>query len=384
MKTVLVTGARAPVALHWSRLLHAAGQRVILADSHRFPMSWPTRFKTAYLRLPPPRGNLVAYARTVEDTVSRYGCDLVVPTCEEVFFLAAARDLHGAAIPLFAPSFDLLRQVHNKYAFSRMARGFGADPPPTTLLENPAALDAFKACSEAFVFKPVWSRFAERVLIRPGADALFRVVPSTTDPWVAQKFLPGEELCGWAMARQGRILALQAYRPLYRAGKGASLAFEPVSNPAIEKFVSGFVASVGWTGQISFDFRHDAEGRLSVIECNPRATSGLHYFGTSDGLADVLFDGVPISASLSGPMALPLAMLCYGLPQALRHGFPRRWLRDFHAFGDISRWPGDRNLLPAQLLALAEITVTALTQRTGLKAAATADIEWNGEPLGLA
>jgi nucleoside-diphosphate-sugar epimerase len=134
MKTVLVTGARAPVALHWSRLLHAAGHRVILADSHRFPMSRPTRFKAAYLRLPPPRGNITAYARAVEETVGRYCCDLVVPTCEEVFFLAAARDLHGARIPLFAPSFDLLARVHDKYSFSRMARGFGADPPPNTVL----------------------------------------------------------------------------------------------------------------------------------------------------------------------------------------------------------------------------------------------------------
>ncbi|MDQ6436273.1 hypothetical protein RB623_19620 [Mesorhizobium sp. LHD-90] len=381
MTTVLITGARAPVALHWSRVLHEAGHKVVLADSNRFPMSRSNRFKAAYLRLPPPRGNVAAYAKAVEAAVRKFGCNLVVPTCEEVFFLAAARDLHGAAIPLFAPPFGLLKQVHNKFAFSRMAQGLGADPPPTALLSRPSDLDAWEACSGDFVFKPVWSRFAERVLIRPDWTALQRIVPSPDDPWVAQEYLPGEELCAWALAHAGRLLALQAYRPLYRAGRGAALAFEPVAVSAIENFVSAFTASTQWTGQISFDFRRDADGRLSVIECNPRATSGLHFFGAADGLADALLSGRPAQASGTGQMTLPLAMFFYGLPDALRNGASRRWWRDFRAMADISRWPKDRYLLPAQFLALAEIGAIAATRGIGLKAAATADIEWNGEAL---
>jgi hypothetical protein len=382
MKSVLVTGARAPVALHWARVLCAAGHRVILADTHRFPMSRATRFKAVYVRLPQPRGNVAAYTRAVAKAVTDYACDLVVPTCEEVFFLAAARDLHGAAIPLFAPPFPMLEKVHNKYSFAIAAHGFGADPPATSLLASREDLHAIARESRDLVFKPVWSRFAERVLIRPAPDLLATTAPSQSDPWVAQAFLPGEELCSWTMAREGRLLASQAYRPLYRAGQGASLAFEPIRNEAIASFVAGFVASAHWTGQISFDFRHDANGRLSAIECNPRATSGLHYFGPADRLDEALFAGSAAAATLNGPMTLPLAMLVYGLPFAFGSHAVGRWLKDFRAMGDISRWPGDRSLLPAQFLALAEIALAALSRGASLKAAATADIEWNGEPLG--
>ncbi|MFS8047680.1 hypothetical protein [Rhizobium sp. BR 314] len=382
MKTVLITGARAPVALHWARLLHMAGNRVILADSHRFAMARATRFKAAYVRLPEPRNALQTYAKAVERVVKDYDCDLVLPTCEEIFFLAAARDEIGAVIPLVAPPLQLLARVHDKYSFAMIAAGFGADPPKTTLLRNSSDLDACRSASKDLVFKPVWSRFAERVLIRPRSAELDRILPSRTDPWVAQTFLPGEELCCWALARDGEIQALQAYRPLYRAGKGASLAFEPVSNPHIRRFVAGFVGANGWTGQISFDFRHDAQGRLSVIECNPRATSGLHYFGAADGLAEALVAGHSANASLTGAMTLPLAMLCYGLPAAIRDRALRRWFGDFRSMGDIAAWPGDRSMLRAQLQALAEIVCVAALRRTGLKAAATADIEWNGEPLG--
>ncbi len=381
MKTVLVTGARAPVALHWARLLHDAGHRVILADSHRFPMSRGTRCKHAYVRLPPPRGNVAAYARAVEAVVTTHGCDLVIPTCEEIFFLAAARDFHGAAIPLFAPPLVTLAQVHNKREFALVARGFGADPPSTRLLETPEDLAPLARDCGDLVFKPVWSRFAERVLIRPIREQLASITPSQADPWVAQTYLPGEELCCWAMASEGRLLALQAYRPLYRAGQGASLAFEPVDNETIRAFVDRFVTSLGWTGQISFDFRHDAAGNLSVIECNPRATSGLHYFGNGDRLDLALFDGRASMPTTTGAMTLPLAMLVYGLPFAGRQRAFGKWWRDFRTMSDLSRGSSDRSMLSAQFLALAEIAAVALRLRIGLKAAATADIEWNGESL---
>ena len=43
-QTFLVTGARAPVALHMARLLGSAGHRVILTDTMRRPLGAATRF----------------------------------------------------------------------------------------------------------------------------------------------------------------------------------------------------------------------------------------------------------------------------------------------------------------------------------------------------
>ena len=48
MSAVLITGARAPVALHLARELHVAGRRVLLADTLRFPMSRATRTAASY------------------------------------------------------------------------------------------------------------------------------------------------------------------------------------------------------------------------------------------------------------------------------------------------------------------------------------------------
>ena len=164
-------------------------------------------------------------------------------------------------------------------------------------------------------------------------------------------------------------------------GKITGLAFAPVADPVARKFVDGLVARLNWTGQISFDFRRDAQGELHVIECNPRTTSGVHYFGPADGLDKAILEGRDARASSTAPMTLPLAMLAYGLPDAIRNRGFAQWRRDFAGMQDISVWPGDRGLLLSQLRALGEIAVRALRNGTGLLEASVRDIEWDGEPL---
>lgn len=386
MVKVLITGARAPVALHLAREFVAAGHRVVLADTMRFPFSRATRAKDAYRRLPSPRLGLDAFYGALAALVTSAAPDLVVPICEEVFYLAAARDLRGLPIPLFAPPFDLLARVHNKADFALIAAGHGADPPPTRRLQTQGDVACLAPLAGGLVFKPAWSRFGSRVLIRPGPEGLGRVRPSAASPWVAQDYLPGEELCAYAVAHRGRLVAFQAYKPAYRAGQGAGVAFDAVREPVARAFALSLIEQLGWHGQISFDFRRDAAGRLRVIECNPRATSGLHFFAPGDGLGAAILSGTPAEPSVSGGMTLPLAMLCYGLPNALRQLGARRglaqWARDARRLKNLSSAPGDRSMLLPQLAALAEIAGRALWQRIGLIEAAVRDIEWDGEPLG--
>ncbi|MBK8085309.1 MAG: hypothetical protein IPK28_16645 [Devosia sp.] len=383
MARVLITGARAPVALHLARLFHAAGHAVLLADSQRYPIAAATRMKQAYRRLPSPRGNVAAYAAAVSELIAEEGIDLVVPTCEEVFFLAAARDLGGEAIPLFAPDFGTLAAAHHKGQFAADGADLGGGPPPTQVVTSAAELRAL-GYERDRVLKPAWSRFASRVLVRPTPDATAAVVPLPTDPWVVQTYLPGEEICGYGVAVGGRLLAFSAYRPRYRAGAGAGIAFAPADDSAALQFATAYAHRTGWTGQLSFDYRRDAQGTLHAIECNPRAVSGVHFFGPGDGLAEAMLEGRPAMPTETRTLAAPLAMLVYGLGEALRRRGVRDWWRDFRGMADLFAFPGDRGFVLPQLLALAEIASVAVRSGKSLQQAATDDIEWNGEPLGQA
>jgi len=380
MATVLVTGARAPVALHLARLFDAAGHAVVLADSTRHPVAAATRMKRAYRRLPAPRRNLAAYAEAVADLVAAEGVDLVVPTCEEVFFLAAARDLRGHAIPLFAPDFATLAAAHHKGRFAAEAADMAGGPPETETVTSAAALRALGYQRER-VLKPAWSRFASRVLVRPTPEEAAAVVPLPSDPWVVQRYLPGEEICGYGVAVGGLLLAFSAYRPRYRAGTGAGIAFEPVADSAAQRFAAEYAGRTGWTGQVSFDYRRDAEGVLHAIECNPRAVSGVHFFRPEDGLVAAMLAGRPAVPTERRTLAAPLAMLSYGAAEALRRRAVRAWWRELRGMADLFAFPGDRGFVVPQVLALAEIAGIALRSGKSLQQAATDDIEWNGEPL---
>ncbi|CAN7765422.1 hypothetical protein [Mesorhizobium sp. LjNodule214] len=377
--TILVTGARAPVALHLARLLHGAGRRVILADTPAHPIAAASTACARYRCLPPPRFEPAAYAEAVEALVRAEGVELVIPTCEEVFYLALTWRERAIPARLFAPGIDRLAQVHDKHAFIRLAESLGLAVPETTLLQSTADLEAVRGRSRELVFKPVWSRFASQVLLCPSPGALAAVGPSPSAPWVAQRFVPGDEISTYAVARDGALKAFSLYRSLYRAGKGAGIYFEPVEDQAARHLVERIVSATGWSGQISFDLMREADGRVLPLECNPRAVSGLHFFCDPTRFADaVLGDGAEVKPDVAAPQTVRLAMWIYGLPAALRSGGLLGFRQAMREADDLLDWPDDPAPKKAQWRALAEIAGTAWRERISLQAASTRDMEWNG------
>ncbi|MEO5759591.1 MAG: hypothetical protein ABIQ51_22375 [Mesorhizobium sp.] len=376
--SVLVTGARAPVALHLARLLHGAGCRMILADTPAHPIAASSVACASYHRLPPPRFAPEAYAQSIEELVRGQGVDLVIPTCEEIFYLGRIWRDRAMSARLFAPEMDFLARVHDKHAFIQLAQSLDLAVPETTLLQSDVDLERVRSRAGDLVFKPVWSRFASHVLLRPSSAALDTISPTTTVPWVAQRFVAGDEISAHAMARDGKLKALALYRSRYRAGKGAGIWFELVEDLAARRFVETFVAGTGWTGQISFDLMREADGTVLPLECNPRAVSGLHFFRDPQAFAAALFEGGDVKPDVTRPQTVRLAMWVFGLPAALRSGGIGRFRQALHDADELLDWPDDPAPKQAQWRALAEIAGTAMRQRISLQAASTRDIEWNG------
>ncbi|NEX47531.1 hypothetical protein G3572_15065 [Rhodobacter sp. ETT8] len=366
----MVTGARAPVALHWAWALRAAGRRVHLADSLRWPIG--RGFADGYLRHAPPAFDLDGFRRDLLALCARHGIGLILPTCEEVFWLAQiAPDLAAAGVRVFAPPMSLLAQAHDKGAFIALCAQVWPHVPQTRRLMCADDLADLPDPS-GLVLKPAFSRFATRTLVRPSPAQVARLRPSARDPWVAQEFLAGREVCAYAIAVAGKVTALAVYHPLYRAGQGAGIYFQPVDPAPALGFVRAFAAATGWTGQLSFDLIETAAG-VAPIECNPRATSGLHLMRDAEALAAALAGSGPVLVPGSArPQAVRLALWLYGAWR--RAGFRADLARAEEALA----WEGARVGLGAQLRAVAEIGAIALRRGQGLQAASTADIEWNG------
>ncbi|MCZ7861416.1 ATP-grasp domain-containing protein [Agrobacterium salinitolerans] len=378
MTTYLVLGARAPAALEICRGLSSGGNRVIAADSMATPVARWSRHVSKFHRIPAATDRQ-AYAEALARIVDEDGISMIIPTCEEVFHLAMVRDRLPPSCGVFADDIAKLRLLHDKYTFTKAATGCGIGIPRTLLLRSWRRLaDSWERelTDVDLVYKRCFSRFAEGTLVRPKIDQVNRLRPSPTEPWIAQEFIPGEELCSYAVAVEGRMTALAIYRPLHRAGKGAGICFEPVVSPEIEEFVSRFVEKHGFTGQISFDYIVSPERGPFVIECNPRATSGVHLMPRDTDWGSVFSGTVrsPVRAGHEKAM-VGLAMATYGLSSS-RGAW--RSIRDFMASKDVVMRKGDPMPALGQVFATAETLLRAFRDGISPLASTTSDIEWNG------
>jgi len=377
---VLILGARAPACLEWARAFAEAGWAVTVADSLGQPLSRFSRAAERFVRLPEPRHNPDAWVDALAQVIHQQRIDLLLPTCEEVFYLAHGLERLRPLCQVFTSDFALLHRLHHKGDFAAMTQGWAVAAPPTHVLHDLGALQARASEHDALVFKPAYSRFASQTLVRPSPAQLAKVRPSAEAPWVAQRFVAGQEYCSFSVLVAGQLRAHASYRPRYRVGRGSGIYFDSCAPAPVRAFVEQFGNATGYTGQVGFDFIEDALGRFHVLECNPRATSGVHLFDDQRRqLVAALSDARPgvLQASLQ-PRMIALAMWLLAAPQrALQAGF---W-RDYRAARDVIVQGGDRGPLLAQVLSLAEIIGRAATRRCGLLAASTADIEWNGQPL---
>ncbi|MCA9079267.1 MAG: hypothetical protein KDA58_01860 [Planctomycetaceae bacterium] len=392
---ILVTGARAPVALDLARRCHRAGHRVIMLDSFReSPGLWSRCVAKSYVT-PQPAFAFNEFAAALGKIVDDEQIDWIIPTCEEVFFIAACQDQLNCRV--LTDRLDKLRQLHDKWTFSQHASNEFTRVPETVLIPPPAARVAsstplpWEGDETSWVFKPTYSRFASRTLIGPSRDVLQRMLSNTTDSWVAQRRVRGCEYCSYSVAINGELVAHVAYESLYRAGLGAGIYFQPRELPPIAQFVRTLVRQHNYTGQIGCDFIRDDAGQFWVLEANPRATSGLHLFDNGPELIHVMLQTGDSTAANSSPLPridlrpsmVEFAMPLWGLRDALRHGKLLRFLPDCLT----ARWamtsvtdPVPTLILP---VTLAYLIRTSLREGISQQAASTRDLEWNGEELGL-
>lgn len=347
---------------------------MILADHLRWPLAAASRLHDGYHRLPSFVYDPCDAAAALGQLLDREKIDLVIPTCEEVLHLAKFWRDHRLQAELFAPSLSALEQVHNKCAFNALCKDIGLAVPETRLLIGPDDLKATQADATDLVYKPVWSRFGGSVLIRPDPGDLKGVRPTPGAPWVAQTFVEGSEIAVFGVATQGRLTALAAYRAVIRAGQGAAIAFEPVDAGPVRPIVAALVQTLTWTGQISLDVIVRPDGQALPIECNPRATSGLHFFRDSTAVAAAYLGGPEVGPDVSTPHGVPLALWAYGL----RPGRLGAFNQARHRIESVFDWPGDPVGLWPQMRSLAEFAGIGVRHGIGLQRATTFDIEWDG------
>lgn len=354
-----------------------------MADSLHWPLSRYSRSVRGYFRVPRPTQDLTGFRCAIQQIVERHQIDRIIPTCEEIFFYDDSWSREGLALRSDLVSLDL---IHNKFAFAKHVERLQFElvgAPESRLVESRDDLLLFQRQPQEWVFKPVYSRFASQTLIAPTPDELRTISPTPKHPWVAQQLIRGTEYSTYCIAHQGKLVAFACYHSVFKAGKGSGIYFVPRPHQPVEEFTQTLVAQLGFTGQLGLDLIEDSQGRVWILEGNPRATSGVHLFRGDVGLAAaILNQECEIARPKSDrPVALYFAMPIWGLNSAYQRGLLSNFASDWwQATDPVFQWrdPGPTfGILPA----LAELMWISLRERRTLSQASTLDIEWNGEKL---
>lgn len=383
----MLTGGRAPVTLHLARLLSKAGHRVLVAESHSIHLCKRSKAVAKTFFVPAPRFEPEKFIQSIETIIMTEHVDHLVPMCEEVFTVGKYYDQLAKQCKVWTEPIHKLEKVHNKWLFLKEAKGLGTRTPETYLIcsqeELIEKIESFSV-DRNWILKPVYSRFASKVvLIRKGevpVDASIDITP--TFPWLLQEYLPGKQFCTYSVADHGKLLAHATYQTTFTAGIGSSISFQQTEQPELYRDITDWVSRHNWSGQIAFDWINTSSGEWVPLECNPRATSGIHLFTEADHLERVFSEkklNQVITPSPKTKQMLSLAMLTYGLANCRTVEQVWDWLKTITCFRDaVFRW---KDPIPFfyQLPVLFSMWQQSRNHHIPMTEVSTYDIEWNGE-----
>jgi len=375
---ILLTGGRAPATLELARAFYKAGHTIFMAESLRGHLSEPSNAITKNFLVPPPRQRTSAFIHALKTIIAENKIDLLIPTCEEVFYVATGRGQFPCKV--FVEPIKKLNLIHNKWAFILNAVESDLSIPETILVANQDDLLHAFAHWRGLVIKPNYSRFAARTLILPTLKQALATLTFGTH-WIAQPYIEGTQIYTYSIVHNGHITAHTAYRSYFTDRYGATIAFQHMDHPAVFNWVKTFVEANQFTGQIAFDFMETPDGQIFALECNPLSTGGIHLLASSPKFTESFLNPSQDCITPSGNISYMLssAMLMYGLPDSISNGKFIKWLSTFFFSNDVIFNVKDIKPFLLQFRnALAYLKLARQYHITALEAS-TFDIEWNGE-----
>lgn len=382
---VLVTSSRNPFALDIVRKLGTTGHRVVASDCYHGASGSHSKYLTGHVITASPRFATDRFLTDINDIIMRFDIELILPTFEEAFYLAArARDL-AAGVPLFTGSFENLARLHDKASFRSVAELAGVPVPETVVATDQAELRAAIERFPRYFARAAFSRGGIALLTNTGPLAGQIAVedcePTAEQPWLVQPFVDGPMVCSYSIVVDGRITGHCTYRAPEQWAHSTGISFLAVDSAETLAHAQRFVDTLdrSYTGQLSFDYV-DHGGKLLAIECNPRTTDGVMLMEEKD-LSEALF-GAPAEPLVVPPGVergiLP-AILADCFAEPIKH-LPTSVHDLFHVRGVDAGWHDAAPMLwaPASLVHGAGLS---RGEHKAVLAALSEDIVWNGDSI---
>jgi biotin carboxylase len=205
-------------------------------------------------------------AQVINQAVADHDIDMVMAAGH-----LATRSLVMVRSQIAAPCFPMPEAEHfemlnNKWAFTRHCQALGVTCPESWFFADAAALFRRLERGELappLVAKPLDLDGGHGVKILTASNWQKAVGEIDYAPIIAQRLIEGEDIGASAFCRDGRMENFI----VHRYGRGVYQAF---ADPAIRDAIDRVLQPLATSGVFNFDMRRDGDGKVYLLECNPR------------------------------------------------------------------------------------------------------------------
>ena len=270
----LVLGSNATLVLNTVLALGAAGIEADVISDWTAPRVRFSRYCRRYVRVPFESLHIAGDSLTMLTEYCRQNeIDVVIPAdLATTFELAKLSEQDLPRFPVASPS--TLESLHDKWRFQQLLRRHELPTPCTQLLRRGSDGRELELPFPVIV-KPAAGEggFGIQRCYNAADLARARVLPEQQQgDWIAQELIPGQDIDLSVLADHGRVVAYTIQQD------EASDKKRFLHDPEMLEVGCAIVHATQFHGLAHFDMRLDERnGKLYVIECNPRVWGSLMY-----------------------------------------------------------------------------------------------------------
>jgi len=285
---VLVSEGNSTSAREAITILGRSGHLIEVCDPSPYCLVRFSRFVDRFHRCPGLRDDPAGFLSFVERLLAARHFDVLLPTHEQGFLFARARQRLEGRVGLALPSFASYRTVHGKAGFSRLLDRLGLPQPATAIVKSERELrDAIRfpclvKTSVGTASRGIWlvrdDNDLEGVLQDLNTQGL-SANGAFADEVLVQDLIAGTTEKAQSVFCRGQLIGFHAYRQMAAGAGGGEAIKQSVSRPQVRAHLATIGQELAWHGALSVDYLLPDEGATPrLIDCNPRLVEPMSAY----------------------------------------------------------------------------------------------------------
>jgi hypothetical protein len=359
--------------------LGPTGCRLEVLDPDPLCISRFSRWVRKVHRCPSGARDPLGYLERLVAVAAERSIDVVLPSHEQAWLLAAARARLPRQLGLELADLSAFDRVQSKIEFARLLDELGVPQPPWRRVRGE---DDLEGLGFPYWLKAPFSTAGQgvrHVVDKASQTRGLGELLARDAVLMAQEPAPGQYGQVQALFVRGRLVAVHTCVQVGTGIGGSAAARLSVDHPEARRHVTVVGEALGWHGGLTLDYFHE-DGAPCFIECNPRTVEPANAAASGVNLASLqiqLSTGQPLPEALQTgrPGVRTHGTLALLLGVAARTGFRRNVAHELaSSLIHQGKYAGSTEQLtpilrdPPSLVALAAIAVQlALSPRAAAR-----------------